>query len=1374
MTSLPQTNVGKGHRKTGRRASIEQRLAFGLAAILVVLAIIGGASYFSLQRQRADTALVDHTYEVLMSIEGSVALAAEAEGAERGYLLTGERFYLSNFERAVGHGNDRIRHLSELTADHSGQQEKVKKLKVTLDDRIDKGRGAIALRRLGPLAEEQYAQIIVDEDTLMDQARVLAAELIAEEQALLNSRQQRVIQGAEITQIIIICGGIFAFVAAGLGLFLNRRDIAGRRSAELALRESDERFRQMASAIEHVFWMHAAAESQVLYVSPSFERIWGIPADELYRNPRAWSDSIHPLDRHRIEETFREWLRDPVHFKFDAEYRIVRPDGSVRWIADRGSPILDAWGHAYRLTGVAQDITERKLASEALQESQRHLREMVESLPQLVWNCLPDGYCDYLSPQWLQYTGLPAAPQLGFGWLEQMHPEDRERVRAAWLTAVQSEASYSIDLRIRRYDGVYRWFKSRGTPFRDRIGRITRWIGTCTDLDELKSTEQALRRREAELRRASLLAGLGYYYVPKSQEIVVSEGLAHVLGVPSSGTFTAAELIGFTHPEDRESVQNWSANILKGGPLENTHRIVRPNGEVRHVRVQAEGEFDDNEQFVGTFGVVQDITDFRESQEAAEEWRNRCEAVINASGQMLYDWNPATEKVTFGGNYQQMLGYTHEEMEGGLAAWLQLVHPDDREEFLRRNDQSMANRAPFHMEYRVRRKDGAYLYTDDHGYLFLNSNGSIARLIGSIVDITERKRAEEALRTSEEKFSNAFEHAAIGVALVSPEGRWLKVNRALCGIFGREEDQLMKMTFQDLTHPDDLSRDLALLHQMLSGELQTYQMEKRYFHADGSLIHAVLSVSLVRDSAGKPVNFISQIQDVTGRKKAEQAQEESEARLRLAMDAAGMGTWDLDLSKDGDVWCSGDFMVARENQPPGMAHFHGWMALLPPEERSRVIEAVDKSRREGTLYSTEHRYRVEGSSDYRWLLPAGRFLYDGQARPIRFVGVYFDVTERHRAEEAVRESEARFRHLADAMPQIVWSATGDGVVDYYNHRWYEYTGFPTGPATGDESWMPVIHPEDLDRCVASWHQTVQKGESHRIEIRLRNYLTGEYRWHLIRAVPITDRDGKVIRWFGTNTDIHELKAVQNELQVAHETMEQRVEERTAQLAEANRELEAFSYSVSHDLRTPLRTVDGYSQAVMEDYGRLLPDEGRRYLQTIRLGAQRMGDLIDDLLAFARLGRQPVNRRPVDMAGLVQTVLNDLEPMKEGRTIEFKISELPLAAGDPGLLRQVWTNLISNSIKYTRRQDNAVIEIGHTSTSEGAAFYVRDNGTGFDMRYVGKLFGVFQRLHRTEEYEGTGVGLAITQRIVQRHGGRIWAEGVLNKGATFSFTLEGNS
>ncbi len=384
-------------------------------------------------------------------------------------------------------------------------------------------------------------------------------------------------------------------------------------------------------------------------------------------------------------------------------------------------------------------------------------------------------------------------------------------------------------------------------------------------------------------------------------------------------------------------------------------------------------------------------------------------------------------------------------------------------------------------------------------------------------------------------------------------------------------------------------------------------------------------------------------------------------------------------------------------------------------------------------------------------------------------GIDRDITERKRAEEALRENEEKFRSLVENALAGIFTIDDSYRFIYCNDKMSELLGYPKSELLGMDFRETLSN--ESKALVADQYIRRQRGERlpPRYEIGIVRS-DGEHRHCELSATVVKDPSGKP-RTMGQLVDITERKRAEKEIRRLNAELELRVEERTAQLEAANKELEAFAYSVSHDLRAPLRAIDGFSGILIEDFLPQLPSESGRYLTLIRQNSQRMGHLIDHLLDFSRLSRQPLVMESVSHEKLVIEALESLKEERRGRNVEIAIGELPSCPGDPTLLRQVWLNLLANALKFTRKRDAVKIEVGCRVDAEGKrVYFVKDNGAGFDMKYARKLFGVFQRLHRANEYEGTGVGLAIVHRIIHRHGGRIWAEAKAEEGAAFYFML----
>ncbi|HOO78577.1 MAG TPA: ATP-binding protein [bacterium] len=376
------------------------------------------------------------------------------------------------------------------------------------------------------------------------------------------------------------------------------------------------------------------------------------------------------------------------------------------------------------------------------------------------------------------------------------------------------------------------------------------------------------------------------------------------------------------------------------------------------------------------------------------------------------------------------------------------------------------------------------------------------------------------------------------------------------------------------------------------------------------------------------------------------------------------------------------------------------------------------------------------------------------------VAIYRDVTEQKRSEAELKRRE-EFLDATGRMAKVGgWEhdlLSGEAV---WTPALYEILELDSGPAPGPAKYLEHYFGSDREILAEAYRKAVDSGEPFDLELRVRTY-RGRWRWGRVHGEPVF-KNGRCRKIWGAFQDITDRKAAAEELKKLNLELEERVRRRTA-------ELEAFSYSVSHDLRAPLRAMDGFSQKLLEDYGSSLDEKGRHYLQRVRAGAQKMGRLIDDLLSLSRLERREMSWETFDLAEAAREVYEDLKPEREGRRVEFAASSGPVRA-DRTLFKVLLVNLVSNALKFSRERDPARIEVGCRREGEQTVYYVRDNGVGFDMKYADKIFTPFQRLHREDEYEGTGIGLATAQRVVSRHGGTIRAESGKNKGAAIFFTL----
>jgi PAS domain S-box-containing protein len=704
-----------------------------------------------------------------------------------------------------------------------------------------------------------------------------------------------------------------------------------------------------------------------------------------------------------------------------------------------------------------------------------------------------------------------------------------------------------------------------------------------------------------------------------------------------------------------------------------------------------------------------------------------------------------------------------------------------------------------------------------HKATFQRGGGAVGGLIGALVDITELKRKEAALTESEERFRNLVETTSDWIWEVDENAVYTYVSHRVRAILGYEPAEVVGKTPFDLMPEEEAKRVSGVFGAKVAAREPCVDLENICLHKDGRAVVLETSGAPVVDRDGRFRGYRGIDRDITERKRLEQERlahlwfvesmdrvnraiqgtSDLEKMLRDVLDAV-LAIFDCDRT-----WlfypCDPDatsFRVPMEIAKPdypgaGILNFD---VPMPADMAENLREALESADPVTYVAGTERPINKVSAEQFGVMSMMMGALYPKSGKAWAF-GMHqcsharrWTQQERRLFQEISRrladgltgllsrgdlqESETKYRRMVDTAQEGIWVIGADALTSFVNARMAEMLGFSVDEMLG----RPVtdfMFEEDAPDHLRILEQR-RLGVPGNYERRFRRK-DGKTMWTLASATSVVDGEHRFMGSFAMLTDITERKQAEDEVLKLNQELERRVAVRTAQLEAANKELEAFSYSVSHDLRAPLRHIDGFLGLLKEDNETTLNEQSLGHIATVSTAVRHMGMLIDDLLSFSRMGRFEMAKTQVDLGALVQDVIRELEPETGGRVIHWHTVDLPVVVGDHAMLRVVLVNLISNALKFTRMRPQADIEIGCLPGNETeTTVFVRDNGAGFDMKYVDKLFGVFQRLHRADEFEGTGIGLANVRRVIDRHGGRTWAEGKVDGGATFYFSLPRSS
>ncbi|MGO9138637.1 MAG: PAS domain S-box protein [Syntrophales bacterium] len=651
---------------------------------------------------------------------------------------------------------------------------------------------------------------------------------------------------------------------------------------------------------------------------------------------------------------------------------------------------------------------------------------------------------------------------------------------------------------------------------------------------------------------------------------------------------------------------------------------------------------------------------------------------------------------------------------------------------------------------KLTRKDGSLFDALVETVIMTDRKGKkIDHYMSCVSDITEIVKKEEALRRSEERFRQLADSTFEGL-LIHDKGIILDVNQALTRLTGYDYEEAIGQNVFTFIARESKGDVLQRLQNPSAATFKIALMKK-----DGT---TCLVEGAARDITyqGKTARVVA-FRDITERKRADEALRESEQRYRHIVEDSTefvcRGNADGTLTFINEALCRYMGMSREELLGRNVAEF------IPDVDRKALFTFLRSLTARKQTEDIEQRVLMP-SGDIRWHLWTVSAVYDKGGRFIEFQGTGRDVTERKRAESELDKT----RDMLSEGQKIAHVGTFEYIVDTKATIWseeqYRIHGLdPSGPSPAYDILLAEnIHPDDAALLHQTFTAAMQSSSIFELEHRIVRP-DGSVRWVQDRAHPRFDQNGKLVRYIGATLDITERKQAEESLRT-----------HAARLEAANKELESFSYSVSHDLRAPLRAIDGYARMLLKKHGHEFDEDSMRKFNVIRSSAHMMGQLIDDLLTLSRLGRKEISMSKIDMGVLIADVWKELQADTPDRKINLTVNRMPSGYGDRALIKQVYMNLLSNAVKFTKFRDTALIEVGGHVDGNDDVYYVKDNGVGFDMAYYDKLFGVFQRLHKADEFEGTGIGLATVQRMINRHGGRVWAEGKVDEGATFYFSL----
>jgi PAS domain S-box-containing protein len=1021
---------------------------------------------------------------------------------------------------------------------------------------------------------------------------------------------------------------------------------------------------------------------------------------------------------------------------------------------------------------VARQLTEQKQALAALEESSRVLQAISATTADVLFSKDREGRLTYANPAALALIGLPLEQVIGRTDLEFLQDKTAaRRVMANDARIMASGRAEDVEEVVPRPDGTRRTWFSRKMPYLDGSGNVAGLLGVSRDITERVQAEEEARLAHARLEAVIASISDGLLVMDRQWRYTYfSERAAEILGVKREDMLGRVVWDLFPQARETKFYEYYHQAVETGEPQRFEEFYPAPLNQWLECHCNAGPE--------GLTVYFRDVTERKRAESALRQSEEQRRSVLEAmsEGLMLFDaganliyQNPASLRIHgFDPDDPGQIG--REKLPGTWKAWDQTGAEISFEQwpvsrvFRGERFQDQVLRV-------IRVETDQEFYGSYNGSPIFGADGALILGFITIRDITAQTRAEqeiqraaEQLRRNQETFIHLIQNNPFGICVVDADLTLVQVSLGARKVFekvdpllGRDYAEVLRTVWAEPFASEAIAR---FRHTLNTGEPYSSPatVEQRRDRADVEAYDWRIERITLPDGRHGVVSYFY---DLSERQRWEARLAETKRRVDAALIAGEVGTFDWDIAGArvrGDA--NFERMFGLELDEDRAAPLANYVHVMHPDDQERVRARIALTVDTGVDYEVE--YRVISGGRTRWLLVRARPERDASGRVVRAAGVCLDVTEQKRAEAALRENEQRLRQMGEAMPQIVWVSGPDGGVQYFNRRWYEFSGVAEGSSNGD-AWAAVLHPEDQARTWAIWRQSVETGEPYEIEYRLRRS-DGIYQWFLGRALPVKDAGGRVVTWFGTCTDVHGARIAREELQAAKETAEA-----------ASRAKDDLLAAVSHELRTPLNPILAITTGL--EHRTDLPGDLRDDLATIRRNVEQEARIIDDLLNLTRLQRNKIELRQeeADLDALARNVVAQFvaQAKRQGVTLELSLHAGPRHAWvDTGRMQQVLSNLLDNALKFTSSGGRVIVST-QPLPDGGMQLEVADTGVGIDAAVLPKLFSPFEQGGPlvARRYGGLGLGLAIIKGIVELHGGRITAHSAgSNRGASFRVSL----